>query len=1092
MAGSLASSRPAPERKPVIQTTTTPERKAVSRASTASPTKTTRPSSVGPRPTKKSSTSSLRAAGVGDTKRRLSTIPASPTNRHAVRPGNEKGNDFKLIPENPKGKGLIRPPLGTRQSTRSAAILQRIQEYELVNVMLRAAMAAEDAGDEEQKENLTTEVDDAITHLKASLDVTEVASTAEKSVMLHESTESVSILEGQLQESKATIQTLAQELEELRSQMTESARSAHPGAGDAHNAAELISAAHSAEFEELKKQHELEELSLREKIRELELSKQEIAVQSRKEMEDAKKTATEAGDTKTTQLLNDQQSLHTKVVEALKSDIALDQKSIREYADKVMQLERETEEYKKTIGTQQDQLAKQDRDLQGQGSVIESLQNEVSVLRQANKTEAEALKQSSANQVAELQSNIAALKSAMAQSSEQSAISGEHNHEELVRKEQEISKLRAVVERLQDEVQSVHESRSNELEKKLLQIGQEHDQFIMALKAEHQVGIERLAKSHHNVVEKLADEAQNNRTANEKQIQELERTTNLLKVSQEKSEKRMQELELRHNEALRAADENLLNAEKALADSQQSLERTREDSQRITVTTIKTLEERIQALEEQSGKDLAALSSSRGDLEAAQKQVETLEQVLNTIQRDSHNKEEHHTGSLRKAIAEAEAATEALSVKAAHLASAERSHAKAIEDIRSGHEADLERVRDDLTQKHDRAVQELKVKHGELLATHSNIEKSQNNRLEEIKTQHERALADSARKIADLQHVHMNDLQEVKRQAGDDHLAALRQLEEKSSERAADSEKSHTAALKSLQLAHEKNLLDLREELKDSYLKSAAITKESHDAIVKDLQAQLEQQKAGLAKAQLEVQKTSEPAENPELATLRSDLLTSNASLAKAQSEASRLADSLNEMKQQLAQDQKTIKALENATREAKEAADRSNGEVHALRNQLDGALQEAETQRASSDIANKEFRASTERLRQFEARNEELEATLQAFNEKPDLDPKVSTPNGTRRRKGNKGSKNSPRLSQNKRISEHGDEEMNGNASARMEGMNLGSSIQGTVGALSYLLPFFVMKSELICRISQMASIREQLRQLDEVNEDMLEGHAR
>ncbi len=944
--------------------------------------------------------------------------------------------------------------------------------------MLQAAMAAEDDGDETQKEHLTTKVDDAITSLKANLEVTEEASTAEKSTMLQESTKTVSILESQLQESRAIVDALSQELEELRTQMAESTRSVHEKAGDVENAAESISAARSAEIEELKKQHGLEISSLHQKLQEVELSQQERAEQSLKELEDAKRTATEVGDTKTTQLLEDQKSRHSKAIEALENDLALERKAIKESADKVSLLERVIEEhkgnlasvtskvgeYEKTIEARQDQLASRDRELQGQGGVIKSLQDEIAALQQAKNAEAEALKQTSAQQIGELQKYLASLKSAADRSSEESAVSEAHTQEDMMRKEQEITKLGQVIERLQDEIQSVHEAKSIELDERLLQIRQEHDKTIMALKAEHQISIDGLGKSHNGVVDKLAVEARNNRTAHERQIlvlnderskvqKSLEHATNLLKASQEETEKRMEELESKHNEALRTANENLQNAEKTLADSQQLLKQTREDSEQTTATTIKTLEEKIQALEGQSTKDAAALKSSRGDMRAAQEQVASLKQVLETIEKDSQSKEEHHTGSLKKAIAEAEAVTKALSEKSTGLKLAEKNHAKAIESIKSEHEADLERARSDLTRKHDSALKELQTKHDDLLAARSTLEKIQQDEAEQLKAEHERDLADSSKVIADLQHAHLRQLEEVI----DAHLGASKQLEEEFSNKVADAERTHNTALDGLQKTHEKTLLDLRAELEDSHLRSTDATKTSHDSIVHDLQTRLEQHKADLVRAQLEVQNAFEQAENRELAKVRSDLQASNEALTAAQSEASRLVDEVNDMKRRLDQDQKTIDKLESAAREASKArADSSSREVHSLREQLDGALQEAETQRASSDIARKEFQESAERLKQFKARGEELEAKLQAVNEKLDLEPKIRTPGGsTRKANRNKGSKNHPRLGQKSWTGEQGDGEVAGSPSQRKEGENLGSSIQGTVGVLSILKSF-------------------------------------
>jgi hypothetical protein len=1026
--------------------------------------------------------SSLRAAGVGDAKKRLSTIPASPASKKTIKAEDDKENDLQPILETSKGKGLARPPLGARQSTRSVAIQQRIHEYQLVSVMLRAAVAAEDAGDEDEKEQLTTEVDDAINHLKADLEVTKEASTAEKSTMLHESTESISLLESQLRESNATIGTLKVQLEELRTEVEEYRKSGNPSV-EAERDVESTNAAHVAEIEELKKQHELEISSLRQKLQALELSQQEREELSLKGLEDARRIATEAGDTKTSQLLEDQKSLHRKAVEALENDLAVERKAVKDSADKVSLLEREIEEHKsnlaaatseaeervKIIEAHQDQLAHRDRELQGRGGVVKSLQQELAELHQAKTAEAEALKQSSTNKVVELQAQIAALKSAADRSSAESAVTDVHTQEELMRKEKEISNLGQIVERLQDEIQRVHESKSNELDEKLLHIRQEHDQVIMAMKAEQRTSIDGLAKSHNSVVDKLAVEARNTRTSHERQIQalsderselqkSLENIATSLEVSKKEAEKQMQEVELKHSEALEAVNEELQKAQNALADSQQLVKQTKEDSREMTASMVKTLEEKTQALEHLCAKDAAALKSTHDDLEAAHQQVESLKQALETLEKDSQSKEDHQSNSLKKAIAEAEVATKALSEQSSSLESAEKNHAKALDNLRSGYEADVEVQRVELAEKHERAFKELQAKHDGLVSARGNLEKSQTAAMEQLKVEHDRVLADSSKMIADLQQAHLGELEEIRRQLADEHLKASKQMEEEFSSRAADVTKTHHAALDNLQSTHEKTMLDLRAELEDSQLKTAATTKESHEAIVKDLQAQLERQEADLAKAQLEAQKASEQVEDPELAKLKTDLQMSNDALTAAQAEASTLANEVSHMKGRLEQDGMTISQLEITAQDAsKTRADTSSREMNALKEQLDGALQEAETQRANSDIARKELQETAGKVKQSSTRIEELEAKLQAVNEKLDLEHKISTPGSTRRRNRRGGSKNSPKLSQGKWAGEPGNGEAAASPTSRKEGENLGSSVQGTVGIPTQLLLLLV-----------------------------------
>lgn len=946
--------------------------------------------------------------------------------------------------------------------------------------MLQAAMAAEDAGDESQKEELTNEVDAAITELKVNLEGTGGAS--KESVMPNESSESISHLKEQLQASQATIETLNHELNELRTQVSEPDKSADQSAN----------AVQPAEIEELKEKHQLEVSSLHKKIQDLVLSEQETAERSVKELENAKVLAMEANDTKTTQLLEDQRLLHVKAVEALNNDLAIERKTRGESAENVTMLEKQieehmasiataaakAEEYEKTVEDCRDQIGKRDRELQGQTSVIKSLEDELRALQQTHNAEVEALEKSSTDRVAELRAQISALKSAADQSSEKSAASDARTHEEMARKEKEITNLGQVIERLQDEVQQVHESKSNELDDKILQMRQEHEQITVALKAEHKAAMDGLAESHDSMIDKLGLEARNSRTAHERQIQRLndeksemqatvEKSLNSLITSQEEAEKRSEELELKHNEQLRAANESLQSAETALADSKLLVQQTREEAEQTTATAIKTLEEKVAVLNEQCVQDATALRSARAELEAAQHQVESLKQILETIEKDTESKEQLQTETLGKAIAETEAAERALAEKVTSFEEAERKHAEVIEDLRSGHGVDLERVRHDLTQQHDIAFRELQAKHDELKSAHSKLEAGQQDETRQLQSEHQQALAASSKMMSDLRQEHASELEVVRDQMSTEHLQTLENVKKEFSSTAANAERTHSAALDDLKSTHENDLIKLRRDLEDSHLQSAATTKQSHDGAVKVLEEQLEKQKTELADARHEMQKPSESVTNPELENLKDDLQRSKKALTAAESETWRLAEEVQSLKLKHEEDQKIIQKYESASGRANEAQVNDNiREVQSLKEQLDGALQEAETQRANSDMAKKALQQSADRTNESKARIEELEAQLQRVNEKVDLEPKLGTPSNTRRRNRNKGAKNSPRTSQGKELREEGEGAVAASPTRRAEGETAGSSVHGTVGNSSCLLLKFRMDRKLTTRV--------------------------
>jgi hypothetical protein len=96
----------------------------------------------------------------------LSTIPASPS----VKPGDEGAEEDKENATEVPKKSLapVRPALGSRKSTRSLLIEQRIREFELVNGMLQAAMTA-DGADEQEQQTMDQEAAATLAKLKSDL-----------------------------------------------------------------------------------------------------------------------------------------------------------------------------------------------------------------------------------------------------------------------------------------------------------------------------------------------------------------------------------------------------------------------------------------------------------------------------------------------------------------------------------------------------------------------------------------------------------------------------------------------------------------------------------------------------------------------------------------------------------------------------------------------------------------------------------------------------------------------------------------------------------------------------------------------------------
>lgn len=97
-------------------------------------------------------------------KKRLSTIPASP----AVQQDESAPSEQLLSPPTPLKSA--RPGLGTRKSTMSVTIEQRLREMELVHRMLHIAMAEDGGEDDEVKEEYGRKVDESLASLRTKLE----------------------------------------------------------------------------------------------------------------------------------------------------------------------------------------------------------------------------------------------------------------------------------------------------------------------------------------------------------------------------------------------------------------------------------------------------------------------------------------------------------------------------------------------------------------------------------------------------------------------------------------------------------------------------------------------------------------------------------------------------------------------------------------------------------------------------------------------------------------------------------------------------------------------------------------------------------
>ena len=800
--------------------------------------------------------------------------------------------------------------------------------------MLRAAVAAEDAGNPAAIAQMEDDIDAPIAKLKDSLENTgvfekhfqglqigqesqdETPAKAGRELSdvpdpsMSEEAEDLVDLKSQLEESRVEVQTLLADLERMSSKMNASSNEVDEESKRVEEAAEAIRQEHDAKVDDLCATHARETAELKRRLDEVMALQKDQAEQALRDIEAAKSAAAAAGDSKTEEVLEQQMKRHDRALQELETNLIQERNVAEDSSAKVVSLEAE----------------------------------------------------------------IATLKSEMS--------------DQLSASDNEIEKLGRAIEKLQDEIQSSHESKANEEDAKLLQIKQEH----------------------HHMMVKLATEAQNSREAHEEELKsahaqisttysELTKVQATLEASQQHSEEILRKVKADNAAELRERTEDVQRAEQALASAKRIFEEDAAASQRSAAESVRPLEEKIKLFEAQATKEGSALRNALSDLEAARSQIKTLQQVLEDFEKEGLSKDEQNAGILEKAKAEASKAETALVQQTSSLESVQNLHTKVLQDLKSSHAFELESLEGELALQRETAISELQAKYDELGAVRDDLQSAHEKSMIALEEEHQSALSDSTKMIADLQEQHFAEIQETREELERRHSQRLQNVEELHSKEAREGANQRQMALDNLQSTHEKTLLDLRSELERSSIEKLSAIEKRHIAVIAELHRNIEQHKADAAQAREEARDAPPVPDPAELAAAEAELNELRKGKADFMRTSTKSAGRVKKLEAQVAQDQESIVKLTTAAQDAnklmvetiketdllrqqhselaekhrevgiahaeelakvqkalKDLSDRHSQELITLKDQLNGAAQEAETQRSSSDSALKEL----------------------------------------------------------------------------------------------------------------------------------------
>ena len=162
------------------------------------------------RPTSSYNRGSTSSSGP-DNRKRLSTVSASPGKTQSSSEAPNSGPPLALAPTT-----AVRPGLGTRKSTLSVTIEQRLREMEVVHQMLRVAMAEDGEENDEAKEEYGRQADESLASLRAKLEGARRIEGIEAGPVSKGATIGVSVEEDSSNETVASISNVTDLTTKLR------------------------------------------------------------------------------------------------------------------------------------------------------------------------------------------------------------------------------------------------------------------------------------------------------------------------------------------------------------------------------------------------------------------------------------------------------------------------------------------------------------------------------------------------------------------------------------------------------------------------------------------------------------------------------------------------------------------------------------------------------------------------------------------------------------------------------------------------------------------------------------------------------------
>ena len=646
---------------------------------------------------------------------------------------------------------------------------------------------------------------------------------------------------------------------------------------------ESIRQENDSKIGELRAAHEKEIESVRFQLVETRSRHSKHVEQSLQDIQAAKIAAAGQGSQEATTALENQKVEYTKALDALRRQHEEVQRTGRvdstsridtmtsEILSLKFQLEEQKQEFDEKANSNRRELEgllKEKSDVMAANEKsLKSMQQELEHVRSNHAYEVKELDRTMSGSLHDMQHKHSSAQQKIRELEQGASATSSQHDEHLRKKESDISSMRKVIESLQDELQTLRESKDREVDTTKVKLIQEHQQRLSRTHAEHDLALVAVRDD-----------------ANEKRMATQSDHEREITMWQKKVENAQTEHEASLNETTRSTAE---------------------------------MRKRIDSLqnERDSAKELNTILSDK--LGKNCEELLSLKQVLETFYKDSQGKDEQHVSALKKMKEDLQSIAKALETKTTDGVSLAVAHSEQIERLKRNHAEQMEALESESNEKLQQQAVDLHAKHDALQHELQAAEERLSMSLKTSKDQH----VESTKVMKES---HAKELESVKTTFEADYAQVKQEVEVKAAEQAAMAEEKHRKVIDELRQELDIVMTQTREEhqrvlseLQGQVLQHRRALADAEDKLQSSQELWNSAERDSRDEHQKEINRLQS-----QLSDFRSDVETTHKELVQAREDKTRFESlsvkhsaEIEQLRTALAQDKDTIERL-NATAE--------------------------------------------------------------------------------------------------------------------------------------------------------------------------------